>query len=224
MDLPIAKLDVVRPERNAHVRRFDAARGMYQMRDPHEFRLAEYIACPVLRDADLGPAEIAWIDEVRDFAEAGRGFRAKTIYGPPAGCGISLVFGHFGKRRGFQAVDRDARVVGAVTANCTYVKPELRGRGIGTEMILANDHHFERFIFPQYYSEAGFASRVAAHRRHLQRACDAGIEILDAVMADYLFQDGKMRLKAPYTIDRHMAAISRDTPEDETPDHYLPTA
>ena len=67
---------------------------------------------------------------------------------------------------------------GGISRGLRWVHPDYRGRGLGAEIVLAA--HSERgrmFLNPGSYSEAGYRSRVAAHRLAIERALASGIPV-----------------------------------------------
>jgi GNAT superfamily N-acetyltransferase len=78
-----------------------------------------------------------------------------------------------------------AEVAGGIHRGVRWVVPEFRGRGLGTELALvAHSVPQARFLYPTSYSEAGWASRVAAHRLAVQRAVAAGLAVPAEILAD----------------------------------------
>lgn len=84
------------------------------------------------------------------------------------------------------AVERETgAVAGGILGGVRWVHPDFRGRGLGAELVLAAYSDPGRtFLMPSSYSEAGHASRVAAHRIAVERALAAGLEVPDRVLAE----------------------------------------
>ena len=92
---------------------------------------------------------------------------------------------------------KTGRLAGGIWSGLRWVNPAQQGRGLGAEMVLAAyAKPGQTFLFPNSYSEAGFGSRLAAHRIAVERALAGGLNVPEAVLTDYdRNEDGGVTLK-----------------------------
>lgn len=93
-------------------------------------------------------------------------------------------------------------LMGGQTAFYPYVLPQYRGRNLNAEMNFVLDTMNKRRGVSSY-TPAGYYSRVATHRLHVERALAGGRKIPDGVMKDYIITGGRLSLREPYTAQAH---------------------
>ena len=114
-------------------------------------------------------------------------------------------------------------VMGGQTAFYPYVLPPYRGQNLNALMNLLLDEEGLRRRVSSYTHE-GFGSRVATHRLHLERALAAGHALPGAVLEDYLIAEGQVRLRSPYTAEKHNAWVEEQRRLERIARHDRETA
>lgn len=158
-------------------------------RPPHERTLAEFLEDrPVIPDARLTGWHRGMIRRAAEAIAKMPHRRDKWLL--PYSAAPGLLFFAVPRTASMHDMyvldEASGRVAGGIHEGLRWVEPPFRGRGIGAEIALAA-HSVPglAFLAPSSYSEAGHASRVAAHRIAVERALAAGLPVPEEVLRDY---------------------------------------
>ena len=150
--------------------------------------LSEFLGpCRVVPDAEMTRTHRACIQDAADRLLLAGPDAGKPIRHGDGGPWMFRVIRTPGGRpinADLVAVDRGSgRVAGGIHRGLRWVNPDFRGGGLGIELCLAaRSVPGVRFLSPGSYSEAGYGSRVAAHRTAVERALAAGLEVPERVL------------------------------------------
>jgi GNAT superfamily N-acetyltransferase len=166
----------------------------------HEMTLLEFVKrLPVVAPRDFTGFHRRAIADVAMFARRNaENARGKVVSHVFEDFTFRVMKPHRAGPDGMVVTDPSGQAVAGILMGTRWVDERYRGRGLGAELIIAAHKAKDAFLlFPTSYSEAGFGSRLAAHRISLERALEAGNPVSDRVMADYdRAADGSLMLRA----------------------------
>ena len=162
----------------------EAAARLAGWKPVHAMTLGEFTGgAPVIDDRRQSAWHRRMVDEAADaLRRPGRPEGRLLDYRIPGCPGVSFT-GH--AREGciddmILRTRADGRVLGGIHNGVRWVEPRERGRGLGAELALAAfSEPDRRYLQPGSYSEAGYGSRLSAHRIAVARALEAGLEVAD---------------------------------------------
>lgn len=161
---------------------------MASWRPVHEMSLREFTGdLKVIRDSRQSWWHRSAIDEAsKEIISMGKfGQGRDMLYG----IGSPFLFREIprsGYIKNMVAFARDTgQTAGGIHNGLRWVHPSFRGQGLGAELALAAHSDPEsRFLCPTSYSEAGYGSRVMAHRLAVRRALEAGLHVPDKALRE----------------------------------------
>jgi len=152
----------------------------------HTMTISEFtMNAPIVPDTEWKPFHHAMIKDAAD--------RAKELaLKGQLGRHLLPVRGYARDRFNFYLADRGrqmrsliitpesdpTRAVAGLVRGCRWVDPACRGQGLGVDLVLASWAVEGRpLVWPASFSEAGFATRVKAHRVAVEKALAAGVAV-----------------------------------------------
>lgn len=100
----------------------------------------------------------------------------------------------------FQIIDQEKDNVVGYFQGAARVAPEYQGRGLTPELYVLIDEVGAEDRTNWLLTPSSFGARKAAHRRHVERALSAGLDVPDVVLAQYeRGETGRLQLREDYT-------------------------